>query len=126
MPLIKFDDVCVTFGTRTLLDHVNLQIDPGERVALVGLNGAGKSTLLKVVAGHLLPDAGTFWQDPAIRIAELAQMLPAADGRRVSDVVMAGLHEVVELRARYDQLIQAQDMASMRELEQLQHELEAP
>ncbi len=125
MPLIKFDDVCVTFGTRTLLDHVNLQIDPGERVALVGLNGAGKSTLLKVVAGHLLPDAGTFWQDPAIRIAELAQMLPAADGRRVSDVVMAGLHEVVELRARYDQLIQAQDMASMRELEQLQHELEA-
>ncbi|MBR9883836.1 MAG: ATP-binding cassette domain-containing protein [Oceanospirillales bacterium] len=125
MSLIKFDELCVSFGTRALLDHVNLQLEAGERVALVGLNGAGKSTLLKVVAGHQHPDSGVFWKDPAIRIAELSQMLPAADERRVRDVVMAGLAEVVELRARYEALVQQHDPSSMDQLERLQHELEA-
>jgi ATP-binding cassette subfamily F protein uup len=125
MALIKFDELCVSFGSRALLDHVNLQIEPGERVALVGMNGAGKSTLLQVVAGHQQPDSGLFWQDPAIRIAELPQMLPAADERRVRDVVMAGLADVVALRERYEALVQAHDSGSLAELETLQHELEA-
>jgi len=125
MSLIKFDELCVSFGTRALLDHVNLQLEPGERVALVGLNGAGKSTLLKVVAGHQQADSGTYWKDPAIRIAELAQVLPAADERLVRDVVMAGLSEVVALRERYEALVQQHDANAMAKLEQLQHELEA-
>lgn len=125
MPLIKFDELCVSFGTRTLLDHVNLQVEPGERVALVGLNGAGKSTLLKVVSGYQHPDAGQFWKDPAIRIAELPQMLPAADERRVEDVVMSGLAEVVRLRNEYETLANNHDQASLAQLEKLQHELEA-
>ena len=125
MSLIKFDELCVSFGTRALLDHVNLQIEPGERVALVGMNGAGKSTLLQVVAGHQQPDAGVFWQDPAIRIAELPQVLPAADERRIRDVIMAGLADVVALRERYEAMVQAQEPAALNRLEALQHELEA-
>ncbi|WP_432698647.1 ATP-binding cassette domain-containing protein [Marinobacterium sp. YM272] len=125
MPLIKFDELCVSFGTRALLDHVDLQIEPGERVALVGLNGAGKSTLLKVVAGHQQADSGLYWKDPAVRIAELPQMLPAADDRLVEDVVMSGLSEVVRLRNEYEALVHNQDQGSLAQLEQLQHELEA-
>ncbi|MBV1786513.1 ATP-binding cassette domain-containing protein [Marinobacterium sp. D7] len=125
MSLIKFDELCVSFGTRALLDHVNLQLDAGERVALVGLNGAGKSTLLKVVSGQQHADSGVYWKDPAIRIAELSQMLPAADDRMVRDVVMAGLSEVVALREQYEALIQQHDAGSLAKLEQLQHELEA-
>ncbi|GGB90160.1 ABC transporter ATP-binding protein [Marinobacterium zhoushanense] len=125
MSLIKFDELCVSFGTRALLDHVNLQLEAGERVALVGLNGAGKSTLLKVVSGYQQPDSGVYWKDPAIRIAELSQMLPAADERMVRDVVMAGISEVVALREQYDVLVQRHDASSMAELERLQHELES-
>ena len=125
MPLIKFDELCVSLGARALLDHVNLQIDPGERVALVGMNGAGKSTLLRVVAGHQQPDSGLYWQDPSIRIAELPQVLPAADERRVRDVVMDGLADVVALRARYETLAQGHEPAALDQLEALQHELEA-
>jgi ATP-binding cassette subfamily F protein uup len=123
MSLIKFDQLSLSFGSRALLDEVNLQIEPGERVALVGLNGTGKSTLLKVVAGHQQADFGLYWKDPAIRIAELPQMLPAADDRLVRDVVMSGLSDVVALRERYDELVHQH--ASMQELERLQHELEA-
>ncbi|NVK41316.1 MAG: ATP-binding cassette domain-containing protein [Oceanospirillaceae bacterium] len=125
MPLIRLDNISVAFGARTLLDQVGFQIEPGERVALVGLNGAGKSTLLKLVCSELQADSGEFWTDPACRIAQLPQALPAADERRVRDVVMTGLADIVELRQRYDELVQRHDDASLAALESLQQRIES-
>lgn len=125
MPLIRLDKACVAFGARPLLTDVDLLLEAGERVGLVGLNGAGKSTLLKVVNGSVHLDSGELWIDPACRVAELAQALPAADERRVWDVVASGLSDVVALRARYETLASATDNQSMAELERLQHELES-
>ncbi len=103
MPLIRLDKISIAFGAKPLLDNVDFQIDPGERVALVGLNGAGKSTLLKIVAGHHKADGGKFWVAPTCRIAELPQAMPAADERLVRDVVTAGLQDVLKLREAYDE-----------------------
>src|SRR5690554_2405343 len=125
MPLIKLEGVSVSFSAAPLMDGVDFQIDPGERVALVGLNGAGKSTLMKLVSGEVQPDQGTVWRDPAICIAQLPQMLPAADERTVQEVVSSGLAEVVELRRAYEALSHNTDAASLQQLEQLQHQLEA-
>ena len=58
MAIVSLLDVSLSFGGAPLLDRVNLQIDRGERVCLVGRNGAGKSTLMKVIAGELKPDSG--------------------------------------------------------------------
>jgi ABC-2 type transport system ATP-binding protein len=52
-------DITKCYGRRLVLDHVDLDVDGGEAVALIGENGAGKSTLLKICAGLLAPDEGT-------------------------------------------------------------------
>ena len=56
MPLITLDAVSLAFGLDPLLDHIDFQIDSGERIGLIGRNGGGKSTLLRLVLGILAPD----------------------------------------------------------------------
>ena len=124
MALIRFDQVSLAFGARAILDHVDVQIDAGERVALVGTNGTGKSTLLKIVAREMDVDGGVVWRNPTARIAQLPQSLPAADERSVRSVVESGLDDIKELRDRYDELLTS-DPTPMDELEKLQHTMEA-
>jgi ATP-binding cassette subfamily B protein len=59
-PIIKFEDVSFTYpGTqREILSQINLEIKPGEKVALVGENGAGKTTLIKLLTRFYDPSAG--------------------------------------------------------------------
>ncbi|AUC55318.1 elongation factor 3 [Sagittula sp. P11] len=57
-PLLQLSDVSLTFGGEPVFDALSLNVQPGDRVALVGRNGSGKSTLLKVMAGLVEPDRG--------------------------------------------------------------------
>jgi ATP-binding cassette subfamily F protein uup len=126
MPLLSFDSVSLAFGREPLLDGASFQIEPGERVCLIGRNGAGKSTLLRVAEGSLLPDAGEVWRQPALRIAQLAQELFVSDDATVFDVVAGGLPEIGALLAEYHHVSHevGRDVALLRRMEQLQHELE--
>ncbi len=96
MPLVVLDRISIAYGHVPLLDGASLQIEPKERVAVVGRNGAGKSTLLQIVSGELAPDAGTLWRAPGLRVARLAQDVPLADARTVFDVVADGVGHVDE------------------------------
>ncbi|EPX83635.1 ABC-F family ATP-binding cassette domain-containing protein [Salipiger mucosus] len=58
-PLLQLSDVSLTFGGEPVFSDLSLNVQPGDRVALVGRNGSGKSTLLKVMAGLVEPDTGT-------------------------------------------------------------------
>ncbi|MBS1242537.1 MAG: transporter ATPase [Nitrospirae bacterium] len=58
MPLISLQNITVGFGGPLLLEGVDLQIEPGERVCLVGRNGTGKSTIMRVITGEVKPDRG--------------------------------------------------------------------
>jgi ABC-type sugar transport system ATPase subunit len=60
-PLIRADGITKYFGGVRALDHVSLDLMPGEVVALVGDNGAGKSTLVKIFSGIYQPDEGSIW-----------------------------------------------------------------
>jgi putative ABC transport system ATP-binding protein len=55
---LKVSHLCKTYGARTLFENVNLEISPGESVALIGESGSGKSTLLNLIAGLERPDLG--------------------------------------------------------------------
>jgi ATP-binding cassette subfamily F protein uup len=74
--ILSLNDVSLAFAGPPLLDHVNLTIEPGERVGLLGRNGAGKSTLLRLLAGTLSPDSGEIVRRPALSVSGLQQDVP--------------------------------------------------
>ncbi len=76
MALLALNEVSLKFAGPALLDRVNLSIESGERLGLLGRNGAGKSTLLKVMQGSLLPDSGEVVRQPGLRVASLQQDVP--------------------------------------------------
>jgi len=92
------------FGGRALLEDVSLQIEPGERIGILGRNGAGKTTLLKVISGEQPPDSGTVESPPGIRVSRLPQGIPSHLRGPVFDVVAEGLGERGTLLASYHRL----------------------
>src|SRR4030065_599107 len=83
MPLITLQNVDYSVGGPLLLENVELSIDPGERIALIGRNGAGKSTLLRLLTGAIKPDDGEIRREGGVRIGWLEQEVPhgaAGDG----------------------------------------------
>ncbi len=91
MALIGFKDVSMSFGGHPLLDHINLQMERGERVCLLGRNGAGKSTLLRLVHGDILPDDGEIIRQQGVRIAMLSQEVPQGLVGATVDIVSDAL-----------------------------------
>ncbi|MCC7299504.1 MAG: ATP-binding cassette domain-containing protein [Verrucomicrobia bacterium] len=87
MALLSLQNIQIAFGGPKLLDNVTLQIEPGERICLLGRNGEGKSTLLKIVSGELEPDGGEIVRSRDVRIARLQQTVPQDIQGTVFDVV---------------------------------------
>lgn len=75
MTLISATDIHVAFGGGTVLDGVDVAIEPGEIVTLVGPNGSGKSTLVKVLLGVIRPDRGRIIRAPGLRVGYVPQKL---------------------------------------------------
>ncbi len=63
------------FGERTLFGDVNLEVEGGERIALLGDNGAGKSTLIKIIMGEEEPDSGKLRKGPTVKVGYLPQII---------------------------------------------------
>ncbi len=90
MSLLSLKSVSFTFANPPLLDEIDLEIGPGEKIGLLGRNGAGKSTLMKLLAGELSPDSGDFRRAEGIRIARLLQEVPRETTGRIAEVVALG------------------------------------
>jgi ATP-binding cassette subfamily F protein uup len=122
-------EVRIAFGGPQLLDGVNLQIERGERVCLVGRNGAGKSTIMKIVVGELFPDSGEVIRARGARIASLEQEVPQDLDGTVFDVVSEGLGDIVELLSEYRSLVHSlalgNDAGIIADLERVQHLIES-
>src|SRR3954465_13538007 len=101
MPLGSLDHISLAFGHLPLLDDISLQIEPGERVCVIGRNGTGKSTLLRILSGEQAPDSGSIWLQPGVRRARLEQDVPLSTDRPVFDVVSEGLGTLSQLVADY-------------------------
>ncbi|MBS0591740.1 MAG: ATP-binding cassette domain-containing protein [Proteobacteria bacterium] len=124
MSLIQIQRVDFSVGGPLLLDKVDLAIDAGERICIVGRNGAGKSTLLRLIAGELKPDDGEVRVQGGVRVAKLAQEVPQHVSGSVFDVVAAGLGDLGALLARYHHLI-AEHSTDLDALGSVQSQIEA-
>ena len=101
MPLVVLDQISHAYGHLPLLDKAALQVEPGERIAIIGRNGTGKSTLMQIIGGEMQPDAGTVWTQPGARVARLVQDVPLSANLPVFDVIAQGLGDLGELIANY-------------------------
>ncbi|KKC39675.1 glycosyl transferase family 1 [Devosia epidermidihirudinis] len=72
-PMITLDGVSAGYGDKTILRNVNMRIDPGDRIALIGVNGNGKSTFAKLLAGDIKPMGGSYGKGKKLEIAHFAQ-----------------------------------------------------
>src|SRR3989338_8380922 len=72
-PLLQLSGISLTFGGNPVFDDLDLVVQPGDRVALVGRNGSGKSTLMKVMAGLVEPDKGIRVVPPGVQVGYMEQ-----------------------------------------------------
>ncbi|NLA76053.1 MAG: ATP-binding cassette domain-containing protein, partial [Deltaproteobacteria bacterium] len=104
MTILSLLDVSISFGSAPLLDKINLQVEKGERVCVLGRNGEGKSTLLKLIGGSIAPDNGTVSIQKGISVSGLSQELPHNLEGTVHEVVVEGLTGVTALFEEYNRL----------------------
>ena len=71
--LLSAEHISINFGMRQLLDDVNLYLNEGDKIGIIGINGTGKSTFLKVLSGSSEPDGGSIAKDPNVQISFLPQ-----------------------------------------------------
>jgi ATP-binding cassette subfamily F protein uup len=128
MPLLTLQNVSLAFGHLPLFEGANLQVEPGERIALIGRNGSGKSSLLRVMSSDIPPDGGVIWRAPALRVSRLDQDVPPAGEQSVFDEVADGLGELGALVGAYHhtamQVATESDAGAIERLGELQHQLE--
>ncbi len=104
MPYITLDKAALAYGHVPLLDHVNFQLDEGERVGMIGRNGGGKSSMLKVLAGQAVLDDGLVWRAPGVRICYVSQEPELDVEATVFDEVARGLGELQQIITDYHHL----------------------
>ncbi|MDC7681673.1 ABC-F family ATP-binding cassette domain-containing protein [Asticcacaulis sp. BYS171W] len=68
-PILRLDDASVGYGDTVILRHINIRLDPDDRIGVLGVNGAGKSTFAKLLAGALTESHGTQWRDRRMQVA---------------------------------------------------------
>ncbi|HDP34320.1 MAG TPA: ABC-F family ATP-binding cassette domain-containing protein, partial [Candidatus Hydrogenedentes bacterium] len=97
MSLVRLENISKFYSGEPVLAGVNLRIEEGERIALIGRNGSGKTTLFRLVTGETEPDGGVIECRRRARIVYLAQIPQAAPGETVYDVALTPFAELLRM-----------------------------
>lgn len=128
MALISLQEISLAFGGPLVFDQLSLQIEQGERIALLGRNGAGKTTLMKVLTGEITIDRGEIVLQKGVQVTHLPQEVPVDLKGNVFDIVLSGLGKRAQLVADYHhvshRLHTEHTPELMRRLDVLQAELD--
>jgi ATPase subunit of ABC transporter with duplicated ATPase domains len=115
--MISFTRISKQYGRQVLFVDTSFQLNPGEKVGLVGPNGSGKTTLFRMIAGEEQPDEGDVSVPKRLTIGYFRQDVEEMSGRSVIDEVIAGSgrlgvlhHELEQLQADMADPARADDM----------------
>lgn len=123
MSILSLSGVNLILAGNRILDNADWQIQPNDRIALVGRNGAGKSTLMKLLQGEIMPDSGQIHQLNGLRVAGLMQEVPVNDDEIVYHFLVKGLGEAGEVLAQFYRLSQSGDMDDLAKCQQRMDDL---
>jgi ABC transport system ATP-binding/permease protein len=123
MSIIRLEKVSLAYGLKPLLDEVDLAIESGQRLCLLGRNGEGKSSLMRLLMRQGEPDSGQIVFEKNLRCGFLPQDLPEADDKIVFDVVAEGLPELGGILSEYHHLL-TEPNADLGRLEMLQDKID--
>lgn len=128
MALISLQEISLALGGPLLFDQVSLQLEPGERVALLGRNGVGKTTLMKVMTGQIGVTGGEIVYQKGVKVTHLPQEVPSGIKGMVFDIVFEGLGERAKVLKDYHHVLHRMHTDHseqlMRELDRLQAEID--
>ena len=117
-PIFTLKGVSLAFGDNQLFQNVELYINRGDKISLVGRNGSGKSTLLKIIAGILEPDSGEIFVQPGIKISYMPQEPDFGKCKTLREVIRSGLPNYTpEQEYKINILIEQLSIAAEQEVE---------
>lgn len=116
MALVGLYEISLSFGSTLIFDELSLELEDGQRVALLGRNGAGKTTMMKVIAGEAEVDKGKVVYQKGVKVALLPQEVPTGMKGSVFDIVLSGLGGEVKLLADYHQIARRLETEQSSEL----------
>lgn len=125
MSIFSLHGATLILANNRILDEADLQIQPHERLALVGRNGAGKSTLLRLLQGELTLDAGQMQQLSGLRITGLTQEVPVSADESVYHFLVKSLGEKGEVLAQFQEASLHGDMNKLSIIQQKMDNLHA-
>ncbi|MCB0687318.1 MAG: ABC-F family ATP-binding cassette domain-containing protein [Saprospiraceae bacterium] len=123
--MIQLQDIRIQYGERVLFKQVSFQINPQDKIALIGRNGYGKSTLFSILSGELSPDDGQISQQKGIRLGLLPQTLTIDPEKTIREAAQEAFTEVVALEAEHHQLQKSLEEATDYESQEYLDLLEA-
>ena len=100
-PVYTLKDIKLRFGTNQLFRGVELYINRGDKISLVGRNGSGKSTLLKIIAGIQEPDEGEIFIQPGTTVGYMPQDADLSEYKTLREVVLSGLPKDSNVNLEY-------------------------
>ena len=131
MPLLRVERLKLMYGATEVLGDLTFQVEPRQRLGIVGANGSGKSSLLKAISGDVTPAAGSLTLAPRTRTAYLAQELEAGPHESVYADALHSRPDILSLRGRLEGLEAAMARASgaeqvllVEDYGEIQHEYE--
>ena len=106
MHYASVENITKSFGIRTLFKNITINIEEGDKIALVARNGSGKSTLMKIIAGLDTADSGTVWVHKDINTVMLQQDNDFDPNKTIWDNVLRLDNPVVRVVKEYEQFLE--------------------